>query len=225
MMMLFAYLFFAKKSPAVRASSITILMLLRPHLAIALLIGELVIAVISRLSVRNSLGFFLSPMLCILGVVIGISLVSLSRVGLAGEGGIFLDGYVLGEIRQIASNFVGLQFLTTGASNVNFSIGSLIALRGVLSETILIPLLFTAVTLLSGPRISRQHSSALVAFTLYVSIATSSDFNSFRQNIPFMPLLGAVIFDVFDKRRQLKVLSPFFQRFRSAASPIVPRGT
>jgi hypothetical protein len=225
MMMLFAYLFFSRKSPSVRALSITMLFLLRPHLAAALLIGEIVSTTTTRLNTRHSLRSFLTPLSCIISVVFGKAVVSLNRGGLLGEQSMFLKSFGLDEIRQIASNFVGLQFLTTGAWNVNFSIGSLVFLRGVLSETILIPALFTVVVLLSGPLISRQHLSVLIAFSLYVSIATSTEFNSFRQNIPLMPLLGAVILDVFAKRRQLKVSSLFSRRFGSTASPIGPRET
>jgi len=31
------------------------------------------------------------------------------------------------------------------------------------------------------------------SFSIYVGLVTNTDFNSFRQNIPFMPVMGLVI--------------------------------
>jgi hypothetical protein len=225
MMMLFAYLFFAKKSPAVRALSITILILLRPHLAAALLAAETLVLVLSLIRTKRRLQYAFPIFLVLIGTVFGNFFFHLGRGDLGRGDFTVLKNFGLIEIRAIASNFAGLQFLTTGEWNVNFSVRSLILLRGLLSETIMIPVLFALMAIWLGPSLSRRGQVALVAFSYYVAIAINTDFNSFRQNIPLMPLLGAVILDVFAKRRQLKVSSLFSRRFGSAASPIVPRET
>ena len=224
MMMLLAYLFYAEKSPAVRATSLTMLMLLRPHLAIALLIGELIGMTISWINMRHRLGFIFAPMSIILSAILGRTLFYFSTDGLFGRQSPLMQSFRLQELRQVASNFVGLQFLTTGAQNINFSLVDLVILRFILSETVVIPTLFSVVVLLSGPRISRKHLSVIVAFTIYVSIATSTDFNSFRQNLPFMPLLGTVVLDVLLRRRQPKSPEPS-PRFGRAETIISLRGT
>ncbi|MFZ9805646.1 MAG: hypothetical protein ACO3ER_04795, partial [Ilumatobacteraceae bacterium] len=97
--------------------------------------------------------------------------------------------------------FVGLQFLTARESTVEFSITSLLLLRLLLSETIIIPLLFTVAVL-----VTRRHSllmqSVTWSFGIYIGIATNTDFNSFRQNIPFMPVMGLVVLLAWKEHRE-----------------------
>ncbi|MFM8265301.1 MAG: hypothetical protein ACKOAI_04450, partial [Acidimicrobiia bacterium] len=40
----------------------------------------------------------------------------------------------------------------------------------------------------------------LLAFTIYSSVVIGTEFNSFRQNIPFMPLMGLVALGVIGSR-------------------------
>ena len=103
---------------------------------------------------------------------------------------------------QIASNFVGLQFLTQHESFVRLSISELLWLRLIFSDTVIVPLGFSIACVLTAHRMSERHKFALLSFTIYVSIVTNTDFNSFRQNIPFVPLLGVVILDLLRDRRQ-----------------------
>ena len=74
---------------------------------------------------------------------------------------------------------------------MEFSTTSLLLLRVLLSETIVIPILFT-ISVLLARRQSLLMQSVMWSFGIYVGIVTNTDFNSFRQNIPFMPAMGLV---------------------------------
>lgn len=193
MMMLCVYMFATAKSPAVRVFSLIIVMLLRPHLAVAFLIAELVATLWSWIQTRRSIGAGLSPTFMIAGTLIGNSLFTLRVRDLRGTSTPFFNDWGIREVIQIASNYVGLQFLTAENWNVSFGLTDLILLRFVLSETVVIPTLFTVLMLVGGSRVTRLHMTTLLAFSIYVSIAANTDFNSFRQNLPFMPLMGLAI--------------------------------
>jgi hypothetical protein len=208
----------------VRTSSILFLGLLRPHLAAALLIAEILVTALAWTKTPRRFGYAFPPLLMLAGTVIGSILFSVGRGGLRQAHVNLRIDVGIEQIRQIASNFVGLQFLTTGESNVNFSIQSLVLLRGIFSETILIPLFFVVVVLLAGSHLERQHQSVLLAFTIYVGVSANSDFNSFRQNIPFMPLMGIVVLYFFNIAKERE--SHLRSRHRTRKTLlIVPRGT
>jgi len=201
MMMLFVFRYATGTSTVSRLISLAVLYLLRPHLALALLVGECVITLWRWIRGRDRVGYLEIGVLVSLSTVIGASLYALQFDVLQG-GNKFQEG-ILGvtQVTRVASNFVGLQFLTVPEGTVNFSISSLLVLRVVLSETILIPVGFTVACLLLAYRMKMHHLFILSSFTIYVSVVTNTDFNSFRQNIPFMPLLGFVILDMIRLRR------------------------
>lgn len=202
MMMLFTYTFATSKSSTTRLISLLIVGLLRPHLAIAIVLAESVIGVWYWVESRHRVGFGFSPMLVIFGAVVGNFLYTLRLRDLRGIDIPFFNDWGTREVTQIASNYFGLQFLTTESWNVSFSISDLLILRVVLSETLVIPTLFTIVMLVAGLQAKRLHRTTLLIFSIYISIATNTDFNSFRQNIPLMPLLGIAIIEFLDHRKQ-----------------------
>jgi hypothetical protein len=185
-MMLFVLWFFTSSSTAVKVSTLIGLGLLRPHLAAAVLLGSLVGLALHKLRrdtgaspLRNFSYLAAAP-------IVGYYVYSFGLGLQSGVSGVFGHTWGISPVLRIASNFVGLQFLTVRDSTVEFSITSLLLLRLLLSETIIIPLLFTVAVL-----VTRRHSllmqSVMWSFGIYVGIVTNTDFNSFRQNIPFMP--------------------------------------
>ena len=116
-------------------------------------------------------------------------------------GSVFGHTWGISPVLRIASNFVGLQFLTVRESTVEFSITSLLLLRLLLSETLLIPVFFT-VTVLMNRRHTLLMQSVVWSFGIYVGIVTNTDFNSFRQNIPFMPVMGLVVLLAWKGQRE-----------------------
>jgi hypothetical protein len=200
-MMLFVLWFFTSSSTAAKVSALAGLALLRPHLAAAVLIGSLVGLALHKLR-RDSTATPLTNFASLIAApILGYYVYSSGLQFQSGMGGVFGHTWGISPILRIASNFVGLQFLTVRESTVEFSVTSLLLLRLLLSETIIIPLLFTVAVL-----VTRRHSllmqSVMWSFGIYVGIVTNTDFNSFRQNIPFMPVMGLVVLLAWKEHRE-----------------------
>jgi len=200
MMMLFVYRFANSKSLANRGISLIALYLLRPHLAAAIFVAEVVMAGWRLVRARLNFGTAESPSLIVVGVILGTTLFSLAEMGLSNLRTPFSGGWGIPQAVRVASNFVGLQFLTVPEDTVNYSLTRLLLLRLVLNETIVIPVAFTVVCLFFSHRIDDRARFTLLAFTIYTSVVIGTDFNSFRQNIPFMPLMGLVVLGVIRSR-------------------------
>jgi hypothetical protein len=193
MMMLLVTRFVITSSPATRALMILLIFLLRPHLAAALLVAAVIIMLWDQLQLRRR-----STGLAHLTVIVVCSLFGnlLFSYGAWTQGAAFeitQGRWSIGTTSRIASNFVGLQFLTAHYETVEFAIRDLLLLRLLFSETIIIPTLFAGVLMFRPHLATSQSRLVLVAFSIYVGLVTNTDFNSFRQNIPFMSVMGLVI--------------------------------
>jgi len=200
MMMLFVYRFATSQSPVTRGMSLIALYLLRPHLAAAVFVAEVVIAGWRLVRGSVSLGMAETPSLIAVGVTLGTTLFSWGVGESSNLRTPFSGGWGIPQAIRVASNFVGLQFLTVRGDTVEFSITRLLLLRLVLNETIVIPVVFTVVCLSFSHRLNDRARFTLLAFTIYSSVVINTDFNSFRQNIPFMPLMGLVMLGVIRSR-------------------------
>ena len=205
MMMLLTYYFATAKSTIARVLSLFALFLLRPHLAGALILAEVLLVIWRWLGFSRRHSFGEVPALLVVGVIVGnvvftwqLRSATLMNIPLFYEWGI-------AEATRIASNFVGLQFLTV--DRVNFSIASLLWLRVILSETLAIPTVFTVLVLFLNRHASYVSRLTFLTFAIYVGIATNTDFNSFRQNIPLMPLMGLTILEFLSERKGEKKAS------------------
>jgi len=223
MMMFFVYRFATDRSLAGRLFSLVVLFLLRSHLAAAIVLAELTLLLWNWLSERKRLGYFEVPALIVAGTTIGTMLFSwriasvnkldvLSRLKTP-----FSGDFGIVETLRVASNYAGLQFLTAHEAYVKLSIADLLLVRVVFSDTILIPLGFTITCLFLGPWLRERHKFALLAFSIYISIVTNTDFNSFRQNIPFMSLMGVVVLEALSDRARARTID------RDRQSPDLPQ--
>ena len=200
MMMLFVYRFANSKSLATRGVSLIALYLLRPHLAAAVFAAEVVMVVWRLVPGRLSFGAAETPSLIAVGVILGTTLFSWAVGGSSNLRTPFSGDWGIPQAIRVSSNFVGLQFLTVREETVEFSITRLLLLRLVLNETIVIPVAFTVVCLFLYRQLNDRARFTLLAFTTYSSVVIGTDFNSVRQNIPFMPLMGLVVLDVIRSR-------------------------
>lgn len=213
MMMYFVYRYVTDKSLVGRCVSLLVVFLLRSHLAAALVLAEVLVAMWNSAGLRRRLGYGEPLTLITVGVTVGVMIFSWRLANIYGLDGFrevktpFGGNFGIAETLQIASNFAGLQFLTAHEAFVRLSVSNLLFLRVVFSDTVLIPLGFTLACILLGPRLRERHKFTLLAFSIYVSIVTNTDFNSFRQNIPFMPLMGMVVLDALDERRLARMRS------------------
>jgi hypothetical protein len=202
MMMFFVYRFATARSLAVRLLALIFLYLLRPHLAAVVALAELLVWLWQWFTEKRRLGAVEAPVLVVIGVMVGDYLYSwaFQRRTLSVTPAFWDWGIT--EITRIASNFVGLQFLTNDESKLRLSVSELLLLRLVLSETILIPAGMIVLMFFFGHRLRKRHQFTLLAFSMYVSIVTNTDFNSFRQNIPLMPLMGLMLLEILESRHQ-----------------------
>jgi hypothetical protein len=199
MMMYFVYRFATDRTLTGRLISFAVILLLRSHLAAALIAAEIMVAAWTWVMSRRNLAYIEAPLLICGGVLVGIGLFYWNF------GALQTPGYGISEVKEIVSNFVGLQFLTQQEKFVRLSVGELLASRLLFSDTVVIPIAFTVICLLCGGIFTYRHRLALVAFSVYIGIVTNTDFNSFRQNIPLMPLMGMLILDIYRSRESRKL--------------------
>jgi len=200
MMMFFFHRFVTSQSLATRGVSLIALYLLRPHLAAAVFVAEVAMTAWRLVRGGLKLGAAESLTLIAFGVVLGTTLFSWGVGGSSNLRTPFSGGWGIPQAVRVASNFVGLQFLTVREETVEFSITRLLLLRLVLNETIVVPVAFTVVCLFFYRQLNDRARFTLLAFTIYSSVVIGTDFNSFRQNIPFMPLMGLVVLGVIRSR-------------------------
>jgi hypothetical protein len=178
-----------------RAFIIALVFLLKPHLAIALLFGTFALALFRV--IRTKLDY------CVAFLLLGFSYF-LGAVAYS-IGTYFKDGFYPGfpselfsqaKISQLILNFSGLQFFSfindPTFPSVTTPTRFLLLARVVLFDTFLIPLsfIFISVFLL---RFLRKESFLLISsFVFYLGLVSQTDFNSTRQNIPFLAAMGIV---------------------------------
>lgn len=222
MMMLFTSRFLRTKSIAERLTAALVLFLLRPHLGVSLAIASLIIWIFMQMRTSRVTNVSTVSFLVICGILTGNYLYRVGERVLYGAASSvsqpLLDGIV--PLTRIASNFVGFQFLTVQRDTVEFSILSLLLLRVILIETLLIPSLFTTLVFVKSQRLNMQHLTLLLAFSIYVALVVNTDFNSFRQNIPFMPIMGVTVLYLLKSPRPTRPVALSRHAPRHIATPL-----
>jgi hypothetical protein len=210
MMLLCVSYLFLRSSINGKIISLIALVVLRPHLAAAVAIGLVWGHVLKRIPERTHLtAVILTAVvpiyLGIVGFPLGQMLLSQRPFNL--DNGLFLRE----QFVQVFSAFVGLQFVTVAYQTVEFSTYSLILVRAIFPEIVLIPLLFVASSLFYSPKLAGIKFGALASFVFFTSVSTGTEFLSVRQSLPFMTTLGAIAILTFSRnfeQIQLAALSP-----------------
>lgn len=201
-MMLLATIVFWGRRTDVRVWAMIALATLRPHLAAAIAFG-LAVAWIMR-TPRDQWR--------VSGAVFRLFGSVLAGYLSYGTGALLLGGgssvevshrWGIGPVVRVVSNLVGLQFLAVDETTRALSVFDLVTSRLALSETIVIPVLFTLGALVAFRSPQRRHAAVILAFGFYVGLVTLTDFNSFRQNIPFMPTFGMLVALEWHARRSV----------------------
>jgi len=199
MMLLATHILWGKRAD-LRGWSLVALATLRPHLAAALAVG-IAISWLMRAPRRHvrtaatSVRIFAAVILGYLSFGIGSALVNGGRLPT------YSHQWGIEPVLRVVSNFVGLQFLAAAEDTRELSLVNLIVSRLALSETIVIPLLFVIGAVVAFRSPQRRHVAVIIAFGFYVGLVTLTDFNSFRQNIPFMPTFGMLVVLEWHARR------------------------
>jgi hypothetical protein len=197
-MMLFTYTYAFGKSAQVRILSLVTVYLLRPHLAVALIVAEFVTTIWRWLTSRRNAGYWSVPAIVLSTLTLGGVIFS-QTIPAHLEPVPVINSFAIAQMTRFFSNYVGLQFLTVPESTVNFPILTLVLLRILLSETFVVVTVFIVTSILMSFRLRERDVFALAAFSTYVSVVTNTDFNSFRQNIPFVPLMGILLVGMIER--------------------------
>lgn len=200
MLMMLTTHFILSRTQARRLFVLVLIVLLRPHLAAALCAATILLLVWKVCRPKHRATPIGTLILGIVSAFLGWLLYSFGVWNESGIVGRFGYSWGIDAATRIASNFVGLQFLTARSETLEISLADLFVLRLVLLETLLIPTIFTIIVFVRSRHLTQQGLFVWSAFSIYVGLATNTDFNSFRQNIPFMTAMGLLILGVFSTR-------------------------
>ena len=172
-----------------KAVSLITLLILRPHLAAAIVFGQLWGWLFSRIHRR----WYLLSVLATAVVPIYIGTIGFSlgnyiiyRLPLR----LYQDLFLKDQVIQIFSAFAGLQFFTVAYQTVEFTTRSLLLIRIVFPEIVLVPLLFTAGCFFFTPKTTRLKLSVLASFVFFMAVSSGTEYLSVRQSLPMMSIMG-----------------------------------
>jgi hypothetical protein len=202
MLMMLTTHFILSRTQAKRLLVLVLIVLLRPHLAAALCAATILLFVWQVCRPNHRATPIGSLILGIVSTFFGWLLFAFRVWNESGIVGIFGYSWGIDEATRIASNFVGLQFLTARSETLGISLANLFVLRLVLLETLLIPTIFTIMIFVRSRHLTQQGLFVWSAFSIYIGLVTNTDFNSFRQNVPFMTAMGLLILGVFSTRER-----------------------
>ncbi len=187
---LVATYFFIGRSTSLRLFSLMATVLLRPHLALALIFGWVVANYLRKFQPKR-----ISYM--IIGLVVGAFALGgygYSAGSLLKYRNDFLTPRVFEQVAwwRFFANLVGLQFLTFTDLVVKMSTSQLIALRLFFVDTFAIPLLFIFTLFATSSKHSVIRIQVFVSFAFFLGLVAQTNFNSSRQNLPFLSAMGVL---------------------------------
>lgn len=192
------------RDPRVLAISWIGLFLLRPHLAIALVFGRVIGFAFER--ARFAFHQLFIPLVVVVSFISGTYAYMIGRHFQMNAP---LDFYSLSHLGtqsgfiRLFANFGGLQFLLFGSDIVNLPTSNLVLLRILFFDTFLIPILFIWMVV-STSALQKHSVSILASFTFFLGLVSVTEFNSTRQNLPFLVLMGVtVVVHLADRGRSI----------------------
>ena len=90
------------------------------------------------------------------------------------------------------SNLVGLQFLAFDGETLNMNIFRLLALRLFFVDSFLVPICFVVTLIAQKIEHSVLRVQVFLSFTFFLGLVAQTDFNSTRQNLPFLSTMGVL---------------------------------
>jgi hypothetical protein len=197
MLFFVSYIFFGR-NPSLRGVSCIALGILRPHLAVAIIFGVTWGWLMSRASrswyFTTVAATALFPIwLGTLGFSIGNFL--LNKLPLQ----LYQDFFLKSQITQVFSSFVGLQFLTVAYQTVEYTTSSILFIRLLFFEIVLVPLLFTSTLLMYRKELTQLKLSVFATFVFFVAVSTGTDYLSVRQTLPLFSILAVVVVQSYSR--------------------------
>ena len=203
---LFVIKFMFETSPKRRAISLIFAFLLRPHLGVALIIGELISLIYIQLKPR-----FQMLNLCIISLSTYIFGSITYWFGSFVQQGTDIkqpeNVFTQLKFTRMLANFFGVQFLTLRGDAdtvVALSNAALLMSRLVFLDTFLIPILFLYVLFAHVKYLSQTKISLFLSFMFFYGVVSQTTFNSTRQNIPFLTCMGVLAVADIEHFRKIK---------------------
>ena len=220
MMLLCVTQLFIGVSQSGKTLSLLVLLILRPHLAVAIVFGLFWGWIFSR----SDKTWYLPSVFftALFPIYLGSAGFALGRYIMYGSP-LQLDQslFLKSQIVQVFSAFAGLQFLTVPYQTVEFTTRSLLFIRSVFPEITLIPLLFTGSCFLFTPYTTRLKLSILASFVFFTAISSRTEFLSVRQSLPLMSVMGIAVLLSFSREIGSTQSSLKDTRIRSVSAPQV----
>ena len=194
--------FFLGQNIYLKQFSLLVLLPLRPHLAVSLAFGWFFIKIFKKFNFKR----------------IYMALIAATFFAFTVGGYGFIIGRNIRDGNAIVapqifdqdpwwrffSNLVGLQFLAFDDRTVNLSIGNLLSLRLIFIDSFLIPICFVITLLSQKLEFTLNRIQVFLSFTFFLGLAAQTDFNSTRQNLPFLSTMGVLALLGIAKRGESK---------------------
>ena len=182
--------FFLGQNIYLKQFSLLVLLPLRPHLAVSLAFGWFFIKIFKKFNFKR----------------IYMALIAATFFAFTVGGYGFIIGRNIRDGNAIVapqifdqdpwwrffSNLVGLQFLAFDDRTVNLSIVNLLSLRLIFIDSFLIPICFVITLLSQKLEFTLNRIQVFLSFTFFLGLAAQTDFNSTRQNLPFLSTMGVL---------------------------------
>ena len=197
MALLVAAVFFLP-NPTVRISSLFFVGILRPHLAVAIIFGF----VWGWLMKRAPRSWYFatvaaSALVPIWVGTLGFSVGNFLLNNLPLQ--LYQDLFLKSQITQVFSSFVGLQFLTVAYQTVEYTTQSILLIRLIFPEIVLVQILFTSTLLIYKQELTQLKLTIFSAFVFFVAVSSGTEYLSVRQTLPFFPILAVVVIRTYAK--------------------------
>ena len=201
----FTLLLVLEQKPTTRICGLIGTFLLRPHLAVALLIGYIVSQIYSYIRPKFYLVsiFFLTIAIYWFGTI-SYFLGSTIQTGTPIRNPI--EVFTQYKFARMATNMLGIQFLTLDERVVDATTLTLFLSRLIFIDTWLIPSLFLVFLVQQSKYFTQQRTQLFFAFIFFYGLTSQTNWNSSRQNIPFLISMGLLVVVGIESRRQTKTL-------------------
>ena len=195
--------FFLGQNIYLKQVSLLLLIPLRPHLATALIFGWLVTKFFKRIDLKRF--YFALVAAVIFAFIVGSYGYVIGRN--IREGNAIVTPEILDQDPwwRFFSNLVGLQFLTFDERTVNLPVLNLLALRLFFVDSFLIPICFVVTLMYQKIEMNLLRVQVFLSFTFFLGLAAQTDFNSTRQNLPFLSTMGVLALLGLFRRNNEKV--------------------
>ena len=195
--------FFLGQNIYLKQVSLLLLIPLRPHLAAALIFGWIVTKFFKRIDLKRF--YFTLVAAVIFAFVAGSYSYVIGRN--IREGNAIVTPEIFDQDRwwRFFSNLVGLQFLTFDERTVNLSLLNLLALRLFFVDSFLIPICFAVTLMYQKIEMNLLRIQTFLSFTFFLGLVSQTDFNSTRQNLPFLSTMGVLALLGLFRRNNEKV--------------------